>query len=254
MKNTKVQETPESTPVLGNLDFSPVTAGPPPILEHLRFFFQLWIIKIITSILTICIKLFRPGTLASRPTIVKSYGCRPTLEHRIFFPQSWQHGSLIPVYFDIHGGGFAFFEPLYDDEFCSSWAKRTGMLVVSLDYRKSPINRFPIPCQDIAAVAQAIINDDSLPIDTSRIIMGGFSAGGTLALSACQMPELKGLVKAIVPFYPVVDWSVPTGEKFKRRLYKERDTDSLSSIGQALSWGYSKRILPALTSLPLRAS
>jgi len=232
-------ETAAPLPIYGTLDLTPVAMGPSPFFERLRFFLHLWSIKILTSVWTKFLKTFRPGPPSTQPTIVKRYDCRPTLEHRIFFPPSWQTGSLIPLYLDIHGGGFAFLEPFYDDEFCTAWAKRTGMLVVSLDYRKSPTYRFPIPVHDIATVARAVIADDSLPVDKSKVVMGGFSAGGTLALSACQLPELKGLIKAVIPFYPVVDWSVPTGEKFRLRLYRERNTDSLAGIGQALSWGYS---------------
>ena len=89
------------------------------------------------------------------------------------------------------------------------------MLVVSLSYRKSPTYRFPVPVYDAAAVARAVVDDESLPVDKSKIVIGGFSAGGTIALSVCQLPELIGLITAVVPFYPVVDFSVSTPEKFR---------------------------------------
>lgn len=232
------ESTDLSIPTAGGVDLTPVIAGPSPLLERLVHFLHIWTLKIGTSVLISVYKTVLPGPPETRPTTVKSYACRPTLEHRIFFPPSWEAGSLIPLYLDIHGGGFAFGDPWIDDEFCSFWAKRTGMLVVSLSYRKAPTHPFPIPVQDIAAIAREVIDDEALPVDKSKIVMGGFSAGASLALSACQLPELKGIIKALVPFYPVVDWSTSTADKFKLRLYKERSTDELTAQGQTLSWGY----------------
>ncbi|KAH8590655.1 Alpha/Beta hydrolase protein [Bisporella sp. PMI_857] len=221
-----------------HIPLAPVIAGSLPLFETLSHFFRLWSIKGLVFLIIYIQRLIRPALPTTRPTLLKSYPCRPKLTNRIFIPPTLEKKGLLPLYIDIHGGGFAFGDPEIDDEFCSAWAKRTGMLVVSLDYRKSPIHRYPVPVHDVIAMALAVIHDRTLPIDKSRVVMGGFSAGGTLALSACQSPELKGIVKAAVPFYPAVDWSTHPSEKFKLRLYKEHVRDSLASVGPAMSWGY----------------
>jgi acetyl esterase/lipase len=55
-----------------------------------------------------------------------------------------------------------------------------------------------MPTYEIGAIAQAVINDDKLPIDKSRVAIGGFSTGGNLATSAAQLPLLRGKIKAAV--------------------------------------------------------
>lgn len=161
------------------------------------------------------------------------------LKNRVFFPPNYQVGErLLPLYLDIHGGGFAIGGPPVDDIFCACWAKRTGMLVVSLDYRKAPLHPFPTATYDIAAVVSAVLEDNELPIDKSRIVIGGFSAGANLALSASQLPRLQGMIKAIVAYYPIVDFSNPPNEKLAARPYKNGLRDSLQDSSWWLDWGY----------------
>ena len=211
-----------------------------PLVELITHFIRLWTIKLLVQALLLVHRWWHPAAAASQPHLIKSYPCRPMLRNRIFYPPNWRAGDAnkLPLYLDIHGGGFAFGDPALDDEFCSAWAKRTGFLVVSLDYRKAPLHRYPTPVLDISAVACAVIDDDSLPVDKSRVVIGGFSAGGTLALSASQLPGLKGVVKAAIPFYPAIDWSTHPRDKFLRRLYQGRSTDSLERAGPCMSWGY----------------
>lgn len=129
-------------------------------------------------------------------------------------------------------------DPQSDDEFCTMWAKRTGMLVVSLNYYKAPISTFPTPVYDVAALADAVLKDSELPIDTSKIAIGGFSAGGNLALTASQLPELKGRVKAALIFYPTVDFSHPPDVKLETRPYKGAPKDILESMSWWFDWAY----------------
>ncbi len=200
---------------------------------------QLWFVKILINIVTSFRKWFGNRPPALRPTLVKRYPCRPMLENRIFFPPNYEgHNRRLPLYLNIHGGGFAFGEPEQDDEFCASWAKRTGMLVVSLNYRKAPRNPFPTATYDIYEIAKAVLEDETLPIDQSRVAIGGFSAGGCLALSASQLPSLRGRVKAAVIFYPVVDFSIPPDEKLAARPYKDGPRDRFGDASWWLDWGY----------------
>ena len=55
------------------------------------------------------------------------------------------------------------------------WAKRTNMLVISLDYSKAPLHSFPTAVHDVAALATAVLSDESIPIDKTRVAMGGWS-------------------------------------------------------------------------------
>jgi acetyl esterase/lipase len=209
-----------------------------PYSHRLNCFIRLWFFKLVVCIVFVIHRLFYPQPAAFRPTFVKRYPCRPTLRNRIFFPPGYRPGELLPLYLNIHGGGFAVCDPQHDDEFCTSWAKRTGMLIVSLDYRKAPLHPFPTPVYDIAAVTNAVLDDDALPIDKSKIVIGGFSAGGNLALCASQLPGLKGSIKAALVFYPIVDWSVPPEGKLAMRPYEGGPRDSLADSAAWFDWGY----------------
>lgn len=209
-----------------------------PFPHRLNCFIRLWLFKLIAFVFFAFHRTFYPSAAATRPTLLKRYPCRPSLEHRVFFPPTYKAGDSLALYLDVHGGGFALCDPQTDDQFCASWAQRTGMLVVSLNYRKAPLHYFPEPVYDIAAVARGVIDDEALPIDRMKIVIGGFSAGANLALGASQLPELSGLIKAAVIFYPIVDFSHPQDYKLKMRPYRDGPKDNLADSGYWFDWGY----------------
>lgn len=63
-------------------------------------------------------------------------------------------------------------------------------------------HQFSVRVLDIAAVARAVIDDDFLHIDRSRVVIAGFSAGTKLALTSSQLPELQGRIRAVVSTSP----------------------------------------------------
>ena len=177
--------------------------------------------------------------------MVTSYTCRPTLQVRIFIPETKSLASdadgknnLLPLYIHVHGGGFVVGDAAIDDNFCLKWCKRTGMIVASLNYRKPPLHPFPTAVEDVAAVARAVIDDEALPIDKTKVILAGFSAGGNLALTSALLPELRGKILSVVSFYPIVDWADNPDVKFEKRLDKERKSEPLAKFGWPLDWAY----------------
>ncbi|KAJ5153868.1 Alpha/beta hydrolase fold-3 [Penicillium coprophilum] len=235
--------------MMENLDKDKITTAthlPPLPKERLSFphrlncFLQLWLFKLLASLYFLYLRLVNPPQTTTQPTLTKRYACRPTLETRIFYPRSYDSAKhqLLPLYLNIHGGGFAVCDATVDDTFCSSWANRTGMLVVSLNYRKAPHHPFPTATFDVADVARCVLADKSLPVDHSRIAIGGFSAGGNLALSVSQFPGLKRLIKAAVVYYPIVDFCHPPNVKLDSRPYKNGPRDRLEKASWWLDWGY----------------
>ncbi|OJJ43579.1 hypothetical protein ASPZODRAFT_123222 [Penicilliopsis zonata CBS 506.65] len=208
--------------------------------HRLSCFLFLWLLKALAALYLLYLRLIHRPQPGTQPTLTKRYACRPSLEARIFFPRSYSAAQrpLLPLYLNIHGGGFALGDATVDDPFCSAWAARTGMLVVSLNYRKAPLHPFPTATLDVAEVVRGVLADASLPIDPSRIVIGGFSAGGTLALSASQLPGLKGRIKAAVVYYPIVDFSHPPDEKLAARPYTDGPSESLERTAWWLDWGY----------------
>jgi acetyl esterase/lipase len=161
------------------------------------------------------------------------------LTNRIFIPPTHKPGQTLPLYLNIHGGGFALCNPSFDDEWCAHFCNTYGILVVSLDYFKAPPARFPIPVDDVEELVKAVLSDDSLSIDKGRVVMGGFSAGGNLALSVAQGPDLRGRIHGVVPWYPVTDFTIPGSEKIKSRPKRnEKDVDILAGSMPMFNWGY----------------
>ncbi|KAI0011487.1 alpha/beta-hydrolase [Xylariaceae sp. FL0662B] len=184
------------------------------------------------------------------PDIVKTYKCRKALPIRIFFPKSYDRTSshTLPTFFSIHGGGFSLGRAHDDDEWNARFATMHNILVIALNYRKALAYPFPTATYDIEALILAAYDDKSLPIDQSRIAIGGFSAGGNLTLSVCQLPSIREEVKpsAVLPVYAVVDFTVPVERKVKMRYYKPelglglraQSADLLAQFAHVLNWSY----------------
>jgi acetyl esterase len=82
----------------------------------------------------------------------------------------------------LHGGGFTIGSVATHDSLCRSLAKRSGVMVLSLNYRLAPEHPFPAAFDDTFDTLQWLItNALQLGIDSDRIAIGGDSAGATLA-------------------------------------------------------------------------
>ncbi|TEA13818.1 Carboxylesterase NlhH [Colletotrichum sidae] len=160
------------------------------------------------------------------PDVIKQYDCRPNLLVRIFFPSDYDQTSpqTLPTLFSIHGGGFSIGVPDDDDAWNRTFADLNGALVVALNYWKAPWSPWPNGLHDLEALYLAAVEDQSLPIDRSRIAITGFSAGGNYSLCLSQMKSIKGhptaSPKAVMPIYPPVDFATPLEKKEHRRPFK----------------------------------
>jgi acetyl esterase/lipase len=210
-----------------------------PLYNRIQFFFRLWALKSLTAIFIRVQRYMKPLPLHQQPTLLKKYSVRSHLTNRVFIPRSHNAGELLPLYINIHGGGFALCSPTFDDEWCAHFCHTYNILVVSLDYSKAPRARFPIAADDVEALVKAVLSDESLPIDTTRVVIGGFSAGGNLALSAAQASGLRGKIHGVVPWYPVTDFVSNAAQKAKLRPRRnEKDVDQLTSTVPVFNWGY----------------
>ncbi|KAL2120158.1 hypothetical protein VTJ04DRAFT_4184 [Mycothermus thermophilus] len=182
----------------------------------------------------------------SDPDVIKSYPVRKHLSVRIFLPTpNPPEGTKLPTLLTIHGGGFMLGSPHDNDGWNRAFSARHNFLVIALDYSKAPSVVFPTPLHDVEALIACVLSDSSLPIDHSRIAVAGFSAGGNLSLSVSQLPSVRPHIRAVVPFYPVVDLSVPTAVKTRTRPYKPalggfrgRSTDFLTHMIPLFNWAY----------------
>lgn len=129
------------------------------------------------------------------------------LECRVFIPKTFQAGTALPLYIDIHGGAFLIGSPSLDDKYCHYLCNQFNFIVVSIEYRLGPTYPFPIQGEDCVELILAILADKDLPTVPGAVALGGMSAGGNLTLSAAQDPRLQSKIKALVPIYPAVDFS-----------------------------------------------
>ncbi|MCJ1435916.1 hypothetical protein MMC27_005292 [Xylographa pallens] len=203
-----------------------------PLFTRIYYYSYLLGFRILFRIVFTLRSLFKRPAPGTTPTLIKSYPSAPRLKHRIFYPPSYTSSAApLPVYLSMHGGGFAFGDASFDDivsaKICSDW----NVLVISLDYLLAPTARYPKPTQQVVATILSILTDDSLPIDRHRVAVGGYSAGGQLALSACLDSRLKGKIHATIAFYPPTDFTISAAARKDTRPYRyEGEVDDLLKI------------------------
>ena len=106
-----------------------------------------------------------------------------------------------PILLYLHGGGWAFGSINSCARFCAAVARTSGCYVAALNYRLAPEHPFPAPLQDcIEAFRYLQSHAAEWGGDSTRISIGGDSAGGNLALATgLSIPD----VYSLIPIYPV---------------------------------------------------
>jgi acetyl esterase len=127
---------------------------------------------------------------------------------RLFRPR--EAGSApLPVLAFFHGGGWCIGDLDTHDPVCRQLASAAQCAVLAVDYRLAPENTFPAAVDDCFAALRFLAAEGAaLDIDSSRIAVGGDSAGGNLAAVAALMAREAGLpLKAQILIYPATDFS-----------------------------------------------
>jgi len=124
---------------------------------------------------------------------------------RIYRPEGEGPFPLLVWY---HGGGWVIGSVAGADATCRRLANQAGVVVVSVDYRLAPENRFPGPVEDCYAATQwAVEHASEWHADARRLAIGGDSAGGNLAAALCLAARERGGpdIRLQVLVYPVTD-------------------------------------------------
>jgi len=128
--------------------------------------------------------------------------------------------GALPVLLYLHGGGFTVGSIATHDGLCRRLAHLAQCAVVSLDYRLAPEFKFPTAHEDTWDALQWIAHHGSQRgLDSSRLAIGGDSAGGTLAAACAIEARDHGLPLALqMLFYPgcVGHQSTPSHKRFGR--------------------------------------
>ncbi len=162
----------------------------------------------------------------------KSEGVLPgpagDIRYRFYTPDS-EASEPLPGFVFFHGGGLVAGSIETHDRIAAALAQATGCRLVSVDYRLAPEHKFPAAVEDAIAATEWVAREAStLGIDAERLVVGGDSAGATLAAVVCQYAlENAGLsIAAQCLICPVLDFeeTSPSREAFAKNHLIDRLT------------------------------
>ncbi|MEU7483981.1 alpha/beta hydrolase [Streptomyces sp. NPDC042319] len=131
----------------------------------------------------------------------------PDVPVRLYWPRPADDTPL-PVVVFCHGGGFVICDLDSHDRMCREMANATGALIISVDYRRAPEDRFPAAAEDAYAVlCWTAAHAAGLGGDPTRIAVAGDSAGGNLAAVLPLMARDRGGPMPVFQLliYPMLD-------------------------------------------------
>lgn len=131
------------------------------------------------------------------------------------------------IVLDIPGGGFVAMDPRANDDKLFAWAGKTGLPILSLDYRKAPEYPYPYALNECYDVYTTLVKSKGRCVGMSGnevpgIVVTGDSAGGNLATAMVLMimesgttavRQFQGQMELPVPdglvlFYPALDANI----------------------------------------------
>ena len=108
----------------------------------------------------------------------------------------------------VHGGGWMLGERGMIAPLAAQFAAQ-GFLAIPVEYRLVKEAPWPAQCDDVvAAIEWVAANAGSLGIDADRIVVGGASAGGHLALMATAALGGKAKVAAVLSLFSASELSL----------------------------------------------
>ncbi|NYF91065.1 alpha/beta hydrolase [Tunturiibacter empetritectus] len=120
--------------------------------------------------------------------------------------------GLLPVVVFFHGGGWVAGTLETHDPYCRALAKEAGVVVVAVDFRLAPEHKFPAGLEDCVAVTEWVLEHaGELGGDGSQVMVGGDSAGGTLATVVALLLRDKGVggLAGQILLYPAASYYDP---------------------------------------------
>jgi len=138
------------------------------------------------------------------------------IAYRLYAPVD--DAPLLPGFIFFHGGGMVAGSIETHDRVAAALADATGCRLISVDYRLAPEHKFPAAIEDAIAATEFVArNAASFRIDAARLVIGGDSAGATLAAVVCQHALRRGpAIAAQCLICPVLDFeeTSPSREAF----------------------------------------
>lgn len=206
-------------------------------MSRVSLYIKTFLFRIAQTIGRYC-ELYLSTPFPQRPSFTRrihsTVGAVPGSFKLLFYtPPSYQLNSpdcgKYPVLVNFHGGGYTIGSAADDGRWANEVVKRTGGVVVSVDYRLAPEHPFPTGIEDcVSAVLYLWTHASEFHLDISRTAFSGFSAGGNFTYTAAfrlhdELKKLRaegkideeqvGELVSLVSFYPAVDWTKTREER-----------------------------------------
>lgn len=181
------------------------------------------------------------GKVSELVEVAHDYFVSPTayIPVVIFRPKE-SEGSL-PALIFYHGGGWRNNHILKYAPQMSAIAAAAGIVVIGVNYQKSPEHKFPIPFDDCYAGLEWVVRNSSrLKIDINKIGVGGDSAGGNLAACVAIKARDTQLIRLAfqVLIYPTTSFDLT-----KKSVVEHSTGFGLSRDGLIAAWrGYCDEV------------
>lgn len=107
-------------------------------------------------------------------------------------------GGNRAAYLDIHGGGFYMDSAARNDARNAHLADALGVIVVSVEYRLAPEHPWPAAPDDCETAAIWLVEEGLMAFGAAQVLIGGASAGATLAATTLLRLRKRGLIQPIV--------------------------------------------------------
>ena len=133
-----------------------------------------------------------------------------SIKVRVYTPKGT---GPFPVIVYFHGGGWVIADLDTYDSSARALTNAAGAVLVSVDYRQAPENKYPAAAEDAYAATQWVMSHaQEINGKAGKIAVAGESAGGNLATVACLMArDRRGMMPVYqLLVYPIANFDLNT--------------------------------------------
>ncbi|XP_005091449.1 arylacetamide deacetylase [Aplysia californica] len=143
---------------------------------------------------------------------------------RVYTPDSTSKDPRPCIVYFV-GGGWSTFSIDSYDTVLKNLALGTDMIVIAVQYRRSPEHPFPVPFDDcVKATRHVLHHPDSVGVNPSRVAVGGDGSGGNLAAAVAlrlseEDPRHTPALKLQILLQPALQASVFDTPSYRQNAY-----------------------------------